>query len=72
MTSQRRRPKERIGFGAAKRGRDHTGTLVVEETHFPAWLCWSCLSALGCGMVARDGLPWGGLSWVASPNHPTT
>lgn len=61
MGIQRRRPKERIGLGEAKIVRDHPGILVVEETHFPIWLWWPCLSALWLGMVALGGLTWGGI-----------
>lgn len=61
MARKRPRPKERIGFGEAKTVRDRPGTLVVEETHFPIWLWWPCLSALWFGMVAIGGLSWGGV-----------
>lgn len=61
MASGRSFPKERIGFGEATIVRDHPGILVVEETHFPVWLWWPCLTALWCGMVALGGLTWGGM-----------
>lgn len=61
MGSQRRRPKERIGMGEPKIVRDCPGILVIEETHFPIWLWWSCLSAFWFGTMALEGLTWVGL-----------
>lgn len=61
MATTRSRPKERIGFGEAKIVRDCPGSLVIEETHFPIWLWWSCLSALWFGLSAIGGLTWVGL-----------
>lgn len=61
MASKRPRPKERIGLGEAKIVRDQPGTLVVEETHFPIWLWWPCMSALWFGLAALGGLTWGGM-----------
>jgi len=41
VVGKRVRPKERVGFGEPVIVRDQPGILVVEESHFPAWLWWS-------------------------------
>ena len=54
------RPKERVGFGEPTIVRDSPGILVVEESHFPAWLWWSCWIGF---CIFMTGISGGFSSW---------
>jgi len=55
VVGKRVRPKERVGFGEPVVVRDQPGILVVEESHFPAWLWWSLWIAYCFGVIGIGG-----------------